>query len=75
MHVANDNRRTTPSYTIPFLHFALEILLIWVAFSIVEGNANIATWNVYSYIVSSVWFIYTVYKLKQVLIRQTIHRR
>jgi len=74
MLAAHEKRRKTPSYTMPFFYEILEIMLIWVVFSIIEGNMNILAWNMFSYAVAGTWFLYTVYKLRKVLIRQTIHR-
>jgi len=74
MLAAHEKRRKEPSYTIPFLYEMLEIMLIWVVFSLLEGSMNISTWTIFSYVGSGLWFLYTIYKLRKVLIRQTIHK-
>jgi len=74
MLAAHEKRRKEPSYTIPFLYEALEVVLIWIVFSIFEGSMNILEWGAFSYIVASVWFLYTFYKLRKVLQRQVLHR-
>lgn len=74
MLAAHEKRRKNPSYAIPFLYEILEIMLIWIVFGLLEGSINIFTWSIYSYIVSGAWFIYTIYKLRRVLMRQTIHK-
>ncbi len=70
MIVTSDRRRSTPSYTIPFVFEGLEMLLIWIVFSIMEGSLNISSWSVVSYILAFGWFMYTVHKLTRVLSRQ-----
>ena len=65
-----DKRRTEPSYTIPFVFEAFEVALIWITFSIYEGTFNVEMWSVVSYSLSIVWAIYTLYKLRKVLVRQ-----
>ena len=71
---AHEKRRKEPSYTVPFLYEALEIMLIWIVFGIFEGSMNILQWGTLSYIVSGIWFLYTFYKLRKVLQRQIIHK-
>jgi hypothetical protein len=70
MQVSDEHRRNKPSYTVPFLYIGLEVVLIWIVFSIYEGTLNIMGWGLLSYTLSSVWLLYTLYKLKTVLDRQ-----
>ena len=74
MLAAHEKRRKEPSYAIPFFYEILEILLIWVVFSLIEGSLNIFVWSLFSYLVAGVWFLYTIYKLRRVLMRQTIYK-
>ncbi|PHR55271.1 MAG: hypothetical protein COA44_11230 [Arcobacter sp.] len=74
MLATHEKRRKEPSYTIPFLYEILELALIWIFFSLIEGTTNITQWGLLSYSGSSVWFIYTFYKLKRVLNRQIVHK-
>lgn len=74
MLVAHEKRRKEPSYAVPFLYEILEIILIWVVFSLIEGSINIFIWSIFSYFVASTWFLYTIYKLRRVLMRQTLHK-
>ena len=74
MQMSNEHRRKKPSLAIPLLYEVLELLLIWVVFSIFEGTLNVTEWGLLSYALSSVWFLYTLYKLKTVLSRQVTHK-
>lgn len=74
MQSSHERRRKEPSYTMPFLFEILEISLIWIVFGIFEGTLNILEWGLISYGLSSVWFIFTMYKLNNVLDRQTEHK-
>jgi len=71
---AHEKRRKEPSYTIPFLYEALEVILIWIVFGIFEGSMNILHWSVLSYVLAGAWFLYTFYKLRKVLQRQILHK-
>jgi len=75
MHATSERRRKDPSYTTPFVFEGLEIVLIWIVIGIFESTLNIMHWSFVSYLVASVWFVYTFKKLKKVLDRQTMHRR
>jgi len=70
MIAAQNKRRTEPSYTVPFVFEGFEVALIWITFSIYEGSFNVQVWSSVSYFLSAVWAVYTLYKLKKVLIRQ-----
>jgi len=74
MLAAHEKRRKEPSYTIPFVFEALEIILIWIVFGILEGSMDIMQWSTISYLVAGAWFLYTFYKLRKVLQRQIVHR-
>lgn len=74
MLVSHEKRRREPSYSIPFFFEGLEIVLIWIVFSLFEGSINIFDWSIISYSLSAVWFIYTFYKLRKVLNRQMRHK-
>ena len=65
-----NRRRHTPSYSIPFIFESLEVLMIWIVFSIFEGTFKIADWSLVSSIFAFVWLLYTFYKLARVLDRQ-----
>ena len=70
MLATTDRRRHTPSYTIPFIFESLEIIMIWIVFSIVEGSFRMAEWSVVSHVLALGWLLYTLYKLTRVLDRQ-----
>lgn len=70
-----DQRRKNPSYTIPFFFEALELVMIWMVFSIVEVSMDITQWHTVTYVLAFLWLVYTLHKLKKVLIRQSIHKR
>lgn len=70
----NNKRRREPSYTIPFIFEILEMIMIWIVFSIMEGTMNVMQWSTVTYILSFTWLLYTLYKLTKVLDRQTLHR-
>ncbi len=73
MLFTHDRRRHEPSYSTPFIFEALELLMIWIVFSILEGTLNVMNWTLVSYILALVWFFYTFYKLTRVLRRQNVH--
>lgn len=70
MHTVNDRRRHKPSYTIPFVFEALEVVMIWIVFGIVESTFDVTQWSWISWGLALAWFAYTAYKLKRVLNRQ-----
>jgi len=72
---SHEKRRKEPSYTIPFLYEGLELVLIWIVFSLIEGTMEVGAWGILSYIGAGVWFLYTFYKLRRVLDRQVLSRR
>jgi len=74
MLAAYDQRRKKPSYTIPFFFEALELVMIWMVFSIAEASMNVTQWNTITYALAFAWLVYTLHKLKKVLIRQSIHK-
>ena len=74
MLTSHERRRKEPSYAMPFFFEILEITLIWIVFGIFEGTLDVMEWNIFSYGLSSVWFIFTIYKLNNVLDRQTQHK-
>lgn len=71
--MVNDRRRKTPSYVVPFLYELLEMVMIWIVFSLFEGTVDISTWSLMSYGLAGSWFMYTFYKLMRVLNRQVHH--
>jgi len=74
MHAAHERRRKNPSYTMPFIFEALEVVLIWIVFGIVEGSFDLTQWSWISYGVALLWFLYTAYKLIRVLNRQASYK-
>ncbi len=74
MHIAHDRRRRNPSYTMPFVFEALEMVLIWIVFGIAEGSLDIMQWSFISYGLSLTWFIYTFVKLGKILSRQNAYK-
>jgi len=74
MHAAHERRRKNPSYTMPFIFEALEVVLIWIVFGIVEGTFDMTRWNWISYALSFMWLAYTSYKLIKVLNRQASYK-
>ena len=74
MLFAHDKRRHEPSYSTPLILEGLEVLMIRIVFSIFEGTFNIVAWSLLSYMLASVWFLYTFYKLTRVLDRQNMHK-
>ena len=70
MLASHEKRRREPSYTIPFFYEGLELTLIWIVFSLIEGTSNIYAWSILSYLGASTWFMFTFYKLRKVLDRQ-----
>ena len=67
----NNKRRHEPSYTVPFIFEVLEMMMIWIVFSIMEGTMDVMQWNTITYILALTWLSYTLYKLNKVLDRQT----
>ena len=74
MNAAHERRRREPSYTMPFVFEALEVVLIWIVFGIAESTFDVTQWSLVSYGLALVWFIYTSYKLKKVLDRQARYK-
>ena len=74
MQTTHERRRREPSYTMPIIFEVLEVSLIWIVFGIFEGTLDISQWGLVSYGLSSVWFLYTFYKLKKVLSRQILYK-
>lgn len=67
MQAAQNQRRRKPSYAFPFLYVGLEVLLIFIVITILEGSLQIKEWSPFSYSLGIIWFIYTLYKLSKVL--------
>lgn len=74
MHASHERRRKEPSYTMPFIFEALELVLIWIVFGIFEGTFNVMHWSIISYMAALIWISYTIYKLIKVLKRQLIYK-
>ena len=74
MHASHERRRQNPSYTMPFVFEALEMVLIWIVFGIAEGSLDVMQWSLISYGLSLVWFVYTFIKLGKVLNRQNAYK-
>jgi len=74
MHAAHERRRKEPSYTMPLLFEALEVVLIWIVFGIVESTFDVTQWGFASYGLASLWLLYTAYKLMKVLKRQATYK-
>ncbi len=67
-----EKRRRRPSYIVPILFFLLEMILMWLVLSLFNWGINIFEWNLYSYPVMLLWFLFSGVKLGIVLKRQKL---
>lgn len=65
-----ERRRKEPSYIVPIFFFCLEVAIMYLFISLLNWDINPSGWNVYSYIVTSIWFMYICMKFYHVLKRQ-----
>ena len=75
MLICQNKRRKEPSFIVPFIFELLEMIMIWIVFGVIEGTLDIMQWSLNSYILSSLWSLYTLYKLKKILRRQAFYLR
>lgn len=71
--MTNERRRHNPSYTIPSLYLALEIVLGWLILSFLEFSTEPQTWSLFTILIFSVWVLYVFKKYFRVLERQNTH--
>lgn len=71
MQAVQNRRRRRVSYAVPFLYEGLEVLLILIVITILEGSPQIGEWSVFSYALGTSWFLYTLYKLGKILGRES----
>ncbi len=57
----------------PFLFFLLELLLMYLVFSLINWNMSLSDWSGYTYPFALIWILFSTVKLRIVLRRQRLH--
>lgn len=65
-----EKRRSHPSLSVPAIFFILELILMWLVFSLINWDLNVMNWHVYSYPFLGIWITYSTFKLYLVYKRQ-----
>ena len=55
---------------IPIIYFMAEVVLVWLIFTLIEMNFNVAEWNVLSILVFVTAVLYSTFKTVHVYRRQ-----
>ena len=69
----NERRRHIPSFSVPTLYLALEIILAWLVISFFEFSTDLQSWSLLSIFFLGVWALYALNKYFRVLGRQRAH--
>lgn len=65
-----EKRRDHPSFGVPALFFILEMILMWLVFSLINWDLHIGNWYMFTYPFVIIWIAYSGYKLYLIYKRQ-----